>query len=55
MVTPVKEIGKFVKWLHANYILFDIVRGKEIYKKGAETYSIDQLIKIYEKSYKDVS
>ena len=55
MVTPPKEIGKFVKWLHANYILFDIVRGKEIYKKGAETYSIDQLIKIYEESHKDVS
>ena len=55
MVTPPKELRKFFKWLNANYILFDIVRGKEIYKKGAETYSIDQLIKIYEKSHKDIS
>ena len=54
MVTSPEEIRKFVKWLHANYILFDIVRGKEIYKKGAETFSIDQLIKIYAETYKDL-
>ena len=53
VITP-KEIKNFVKWLHANYILFDIVKGKEIYKKGAETYSIDQLIKIYEELHKDL-
>lgn len=53
VITP-KEIRKFFKWLNANYILFDIVKGKYIYKNGGDTYTIDQLIKIYEESHKDL-
>lgn len=55
MVTSPKEIKNFVRWLHENYILFDIIKGKEFYKKRAEIFSIDQVIKEYEKLHKDIS
>ena len=41
---------KFYKWLYAHYNLNDIAKGYYVNKKGGQTYTINQLVKIYEET-----
>ena len=41
---------KFYKWLYAHYNVDDIAKGYYVNKKGGQTYTINQLVEIYEKA-----